>query len=296
MAVGIVGLALVLLACETSDPAAGSAKKPKPRPYRNPTAGSVLIYQIRDMHRARVRRNVLYVRRAGGALRMDVYRPRRGRGPHAAVLLGGPPAFRAGRTSGQKVGWAQLIAANGMAAVAFDIRSDGFQARPQEPSTDVKAAIEYVRLHALELGIDSERICTLGFSIGTAPWHLWATMRNPQPFLRCNVVYYGPLDFAGDEWSIEKANVAEFSAITYLRQHKRGIPPMLVVKAGRDRFPAINTSIDRFVGEANTLGAPVQLVVHARGVHGFDVEQRNARGVAIIKASLTFLRRQLSPG
>ena len=227
---------------------------------------------------------------------MDVYRPRRGRGPHAAVLLGGPPAFRAGRTSGQKVGWAQLIAANGMAAVAFDIRSDGFQARPQEPSTDVKAAIEYVRLHALELGIDSERICTLGFSIGTAPWHLWATMRNPQPFLRCNVVYYGPLDFAGDEWSIEKANVAEFSAITYLRQHKRGIPPMLVVKAGRDRFPAINTSIDRFVGEANTLGAPVQLVVHARGVHGFDVEQRNARGVAIIKASLTFLRRQLSPG
>jgi acetyl esterase/lipase len=265
----------------------------KPKPYRNPTRGAEVIYQIRDMHRVRVRRNVAYTMAGGAALRMDVYRPRTGAGPFPTVLLGGPPDFNAGKDSGQKVGWAQLIAASGMAAVAFDIRSDNFQDTPAEPSADVAAAITYVRSHAAELGFDGERLCALGFSIGTAPWHLWATMREPQPYVRCNVVYYGPLDFEGKDWSIKKENVAEFSALTYLRAHQRSIPPMLIVKAGRDRFRAINASIDRFIAEAKGLNAPVQLLVHRTGPHGFDTSTRGARTIAIMKATLAFFRRHL---
>src|SRR5437899_7372942 len=47
----------------------------------------------------------------------------------------------------QKIGWAQLIAASGMAAVAFDIRSDGVLQSPSDPSHDVAAALAYVRAH-----------------------------------------------------------------------------------------------------------------------------------------------------
>jgi dienelactone hydrolase len=258
--------------------------------YRNPTAGKALVLQIPGMHRARVTRNVVYQR--SPRLRMDVYRPRKARGSLPAVLLGGPPGF--GKDSGQKTGWAQLIAASGMAAVAFDIRSDNHLQTPRQPARDVQAAIGYVRSHARRLGIDSSRICTLGFSFGTAPWHLWATMRDPKPWLRCNVVYYGPLDFQSPALPIDRALAAEFSALTYLRRSPGRIPPMLVVKAGRDANEGINESIDRFQAAAAELHADVQVITYPQAAHGFDLGPRTARARGIVRRTLRFMRARLA--
>ena len=155
--------------------------------YRNPTPGKAVVLQIAGMHRAKVRRNIVYSK--SPLLRMDVYRPRTARGRLPAVLLVGPPGL--GRSSGQKIGWAQLIAATGLSAIAFDIRSDDQLRSPSNPARDVQSAIAYVRSRSKRLGIDPSRLCAVGFS---APWHLWATMRDPKPWLRCNVVYYEPLD------------------------------------------------------------------------------------------------------
>ena len=113
--------------------------------YRNPTAGKALVLQLQGMHRAKVKRNVVYQR--SPKLRMDVYRPRNARGRLPAVLLGGPPG--SGRTSGQKVGWAQLIAASGLSAVAFDIRSDGRLQSPRNPAAG-RPVCDRVRPLALE--------------------------------------------------------------------------------------------------------------------------------------------------
>jgi dienelactone hydrolase len=121
------------------------------------------------MHRAKVHKNIVY--RSAPRLRMDVYRPRSTRGRLPAVLLGGR------KGSAQKIGWSQLIAASGMAAVAFDFRSDG----------DIAAAVAYVRAHARSLGIDGARLCTLWFSTAPGLSQLTAS-------LRCNVVYYASLD------------------------------------------------------------------------------------------------------
>lgn len=262
--------------------------------YRNPTVGRELVYQIPNMHKAKVRRNLIYSRAGGSPLRMDVYGPRRVASTRLpVVLLGGPPAFRAGKDSGQKVGWAQLIAASGMAAVAFDIRSDGYMSTPEAPSQDVAAAIAYVRGNAASLGIDGERLCTLGFSLGTAPWHLWATLREPQPFNRCNAVYYGPLDLKTVAVDIDPAKIDEYSAITYLRKYEGKIPPMFVVQAGRDSFAGINDSIERFVKAALELGAPIELRKHPTGPHGFDTTTPGARSQAIIKRTLAFFRAKL---
>jgi acetyl esterase/lipase len=273
---------------------AADAKR-KPKPYRNPTAGRALALQIRDMHRAQVRRGVVYEAVAGRSLRIDVYRPRNASGaPLPAVLLGGPPDYGAGKDSGQKIGWSQAIAASGLAAVAFDTRSDDFQETPFDPSYDVAAAIAFVRSHASEFGIDADRLCSLGFSLGTAPWHLWATMRTRQPYVRCNVVYYGALDFHDTRFPLDPALADEFSALTYLRRDGAAIAPMLIAKAGRDRFAEINASIDRFVAEARTLGAPVELLVHPTGPHGFDTWRGNKRAQAIIRQTLAFFRQRLT--
>jgi dienelactone hydrolase len=259
--------------------------------YRNPTPGRALALQLPGMHRAKVRRNIVYDRAHG--LRMDVYRPRSARGRLPAVLLGGPSGF--GRSSGQKMGWAQLIAASGLSAVAFDIRSDQLLTEPAAPSADVATALRYVRAHARALGIDGDRLCTLGFSIGTAPWHLYATMRDPQPWLRCNVVYYGPLDLQGLAIATDPDVAQEFSALTWLRRHGARIPPMLVVKAGREENAGINESIDRFAAAARSLHADVRVVPNASGAHGFDVDSRSTpRARAVIRETLRFLRARLS--
>jgi dienelactone hydrolase len=250
--------------------------------YRNPTAGRAVVLQISGMHGAKVRRNIVYSRTP--RLRMDVYRPRKARGRLPAVLLGGSPGF--GRTSGQKVGWAQLIAASGLSAVAFDIRSDDQLQSPRNPAQDVQSAIAYVRSHSKRLGIDPNRLCTLGFS---APWHLWATMRDPRSWLRCNVVYYEPLDFQSP------ALGDEFSALTYLRRSPGSIPPMLVVKAGRDARAGVNVSIDRFQAAATELHADVRVVTYREGANGFDVGPRTARARAIVKQTLRFLKARLAP-
>ena len=244
----------VLIAALVAVPAAGG--------YRNPTPGKAVVLQKPGMHRAKKLRRERRLP-ALAAPRMDVYRPRNARGRLPAVLLGGPPG--SGRTSGQKVGWAQLIAASGLSAVAFDIRSDGRLQSPRNPALDVQSAIAYVRSHSKRLGIDPSRLCTLGFS---APWHLWATMRDPRPWLRCNVVYYEPLDFQS------AALGDEFSALTYLRRSPGSIPPMLVLKAGRDATAGINESIDRFEGAASELHADVRVATDPEGAHGFDVGPR----------------------
>ena len=145
--------------------AAALVAVPAAAAYRNPTPGRAVVLQIPGMHLAKVRRNVVY--RSSPRLRLDVYRPRTARGRLPAVLIGGR------KSSAQKIGWAQLISASGMAAVPFDYRSDG----------DVAAAIAYVRAHARSLGIDGGRLCTMWFSKAVA-----------QPGLRCSVVYYAPLD------------------------------------------------------------------------------------------------------
>jgi dienelactone hydrolase len=275
---------------------ASLAAVPASAAYRNPTPGSALVLQIPGMHKAQVRRDVVYQRVGRRRLRMDVYRPRGA--PRSrrlpVVLVGGPPAFRAGRDSGQKVGWGQLIAASGLAGAVFDIRSDNILRTPRPPSLDVAAAISFLRARGAALGLDPGRMCTLGFSIGTAPWHLWAAMREPQPYVRCNVAYYGPMDFRdlAERFSADRAALLEYEAATLLQRRGASIPPLLIARAGEDD-PAINDSIDRFLVEARRLGAPVEHVVHPTGPHGFDVSARGAASRRIIRRTLAFFRQRL---
>jgi BD-FAE protein len=266
-AIAVVAAALVAV------PAAGA--------YKNPTPGRALVLQISGMHRAKVRRNIVYSQ----GLKLDVYRPRSAKGQLPAVVLGGNSGF--GKDSGQRIGWAQLISASGMAAVAVETRSEHVLTTPQRPAHDFAAAIAYVRKHSGKLGVDPNRLCTLGFASETAPWPLWATMRDPQPWLRCNVVYYGPLEF-------EDPSLAEYSALTYLRRDGPGIAPMLVVKAGLDNTQGVNESIDRFAAAAEKLHADVRVITNPSGRQWFDIGERTALARSIIRESLRYMKARLA--
>jgi dienelactone hydrolase len=260
--------------------------------YANPTVGNALRMQVPGMHLAQVRPDLLYVDETERAVRMDVYWPAGSEERLPVVVMGGPPAYQAGKNSGQKIGWGQLLAASGLAVALFDIRSDNFQATPQEPSDDVVAAMEYLRENADELNIDAARMCTFGFSIGTAPWHLWAAMNEPNPGVVCNVVFYGVLDFQSGEFDIDQSLAAEYSAVTYLERDGSDIAPMFVAKAGRDET-RINDSIDRFATLAESRGAAVTVLTHETGGHGFDISTPGPRTLEIIQETVDFLRSEL---
>jgi acetyl esterase/lipase len=232
--------------------------------YVNPTPGKAIALQIPGMHRADVRRDLDY---APGQ-RLDVYRPRGVRRPLPAVLFVHGTGGQNLKDAGVFVGWGQLAAASGLAGVPFD--NYGTQA-------DVAAAIRYVRRHGRRLGIDGDRLCVASFSAGVLPAMLVA-LKETAGRLRCAVAFYGPLD----------AYYTQSSPIAYLTKRS---PPTLVAKAGI-HAAAINRSIDRFVAKARRVGAPVQLLVHSTGYHGFD-GQKSARSSAILRRTLAFLRAHL---
>ncbi|MEO5574776.1 MAG: alpha/beta hydrolase [Gaiellaceae bacterium] len=235
--------------------------------YRNPTAGKDVALQLPAMHLAQVRRNLVY--RPGQ--RLDVYRPRNvGRRLPAVIFVHGRTGAESPKDWGQYVGWGQLAAASGLAGVTFNHRDD---------PADVVAAIRFVRANAAKLGIDGSRLCVAGYSAGVHPALLTA-LKQTAGRLRCAVAYYGALD----------AGLAQLSPRTYLRA---GSLPVLVAKAGSDNAQ-INGSIDGFVARARALGAPVELVVHARGPHAFDVVAPGPRSREIMRRTLVFLRRHLA--
>ena len=70
--------------------------------YRNPTPGAALVYQIPGMHRAAVRRNVVYRTVDGVALELDIYRPRGAKGTLPACCSAARPPTRPARTRARR--------------------------------------------------------------------------------------------------------------------------------------------------------------------------------------------------
>lgn len=238
-----------------------------PAGYVNPTPGKDVALQIPGMHRAEVRRNLVYA--PGRA--MDVYRAPGASRALPAVLFVHGSGGQGLKDAGVYVGWGQLAAASGLVGVTFD--NEGFQ-------TDVEAAIRFVRRNAKRLGIDGGRLCVAGYSAGVLP-ALLVALKGTVGKLRCAVAYYGPLD----------AYYEQSSPLTYL---KKTSLPVLVAKAGVDQA-ALNTSIDRFVAKGRRVGAPVELLEHATGHHGFDAHGPTPRTRAILRRTLTFLKARLRP-
>jgi dienelactone hydrolase len=214
------------------------------------------------MHRAVVRRDVVYARRGGRALRLDVYRTAgstlRARLP-GVLLVHGSTSDPSPKDWGIYVGWGQLLAARGLAGIPFNHRGT---------AADVRAALATVRKRSAELGVDGRRLCVASFSGGVAPG-LTAALGDDR--VRCALVFYGAPD---------------------PRRLERRSPPTLVAKAGLDSS-YINRAIDAYAARAKAIGADVRLVVHLRGGHGFDLAPGDARTRSILRRAVAFARFEL---
>jgi len=236
-----------------------------------------------------VRRDVPYVKGDGSRV-MDIYDvPRsasRSRG--AVVIVPGYPdrAPAADRRGYRDIGWttsmAQLAAASGLVAVTYTTTS---------PEADLQEALRHLHAHAADYDVDPRRLGVLAVS-GNAPTALSAVRKSAATPLACAVFEYGcllDLDgstvVAGAAQAFGFANPVHGLSIEDLRSDV----PLLIVRAGKDQFEAMNASIDSFMAAALRHNLPLTCINHPSGPHAFDLFDDSRAAEIVVRQVLAFL-------
>jgi hypothetical protein len=230
--------------------------------------------------------------------RFDVYYPPGARNDDrwgAVIIVAGYPGATATESATavtyKDVGWTvsmcQLIAASGMAAIAYANR---------DPVADLQALFEHVHERAESLRIDAARLGVVAVS-GNVPVALTTVMRDALRPAACAAFGYGCLlDLDGATDVAEAARQFGFAnpvAGRTLADVRRDVP-LFMTRAGRDQFPAMNASIDRFVGQALIDNLAITLVNHPEGPHAFDLFDDSRASRDIVRQTLRFLRQHLA--
>lgn len=251
-----------------------------------------IVYRVPAMDRVVVHSNLKYTNVNEPRLLMDVYVPPNlspeERRPFVLLVHGGAPPGVPVKEMGAFKSWGRLIAAHGMIAVTFTHRLQWPLSKLDESAADVRAAIEFARANAAKFNVDADRMCIAAWSAG-GPL-LTVALKDESPSLRCQLAIYPLVDVRG--LTTDSRDVLErFSLNTYLRQ--RAFVPLFIARAGNDAIPALNERLDRFTAAALAANAPITLVNHPSGVHGFDLENDDPRSREIIRGALEFLRSHL---
>lgn len=246
--------------------------------------------------RVRIRGDVTYETVDGAAMKADVYLPARGgkRGPYPAVV------FVAGGAENTK-DWGiyrslgRLFAASGFAAVPFNHRLRFPRRQYEEGAADLLALVSYLRKNAAALEVDPERIAIWAFS-GGGPM-LSVPMRERIAGVRCLVNYYAFMDTEHVDLAdagVTREVAERFSPLAQFTASPASLLPLFVARAGKDDIPGVNASIDKFVAAALERNAPILLVNHPDGAHGFEHRNPDARSREILRLTIEFLRSQLA--
>ena len=260
-----------------------------------------VVHTVPGMDRVRVRRGLGYRRLGDLSLEMDVYAPA-GSGvdvrlPAVILVHGGPiPSQARPKDWAVFVSYGELLAASGLVAVTFNHRfNDGSQLA--EAASDVAVAVDYVRSHADDLGIDAERLALWAFS-GGGPF-LSESLRSRPPFVRALVAFYAVMDLQvpppGGGSGISDDTRRDCSPLHHLATGTGSVPPILVARAGQDN-PWLNASVDRFIQEGLARNVSLDVLTHPAGQHAFDILDDDQRSHEIIARTLAFLTHHLGLG
>jgi acetyl esterase/lipase len=257
-----------------------------------------IVYAVPGMEAVTVHRDLVYRTADQTELKMDVYTPpdlREGsRAPVVILVHGGPISVPVSpKDWGVFVSYGELLAASGLVAVTFNHRFYNLS-HLHEAASDVTHVIDYVRANADSLRVDRDRVGVWVFSGGGI--FLSLPMRTLPAFVRCLVSYYAILDLQapppGHESELSEETRKEFSPLYHLTMNASKIPPIFIARAGLDN-PWLNATVDRFVREAITRNAALEIITHPGGHHGFDILDDDARSRAIIQRTLLFLKTHL---
>lgn len=249
-----------------------------------------VVYELPGERTVTVHRSLPYTSCTGESLTFDLYDPP---GPEApvprpvVVLVSGYNDLGMSRVMGCAAkdmeafrSWARLIAATGMACVAFECR---------EPAADASALVRHLRAAADALDLDATRIGLWACS-GHVPTALGVLVNDPR--LTCAAFLYGyMLDLDGGSHVADAAAKFRFATPAAGRE-VWDVPadiPLFLGRAGRDEMPGLNASLDAFIVHALRENRPVTLMNHHRGPHGFDLVDDTSASRTVVRGTLDFL-------
>ena len=230
-----------------------------------------VVYRLPGMEDIKVFPNLKYSDSDNPLLLMDVYAPADfSAGEQRPVVMlihgGGATAYKP-KDWGIFQSWGRLIAASGLIGVTFTHRMGYPEPFLAEASADLRNAMSFVQTNAQSWNADGDRIGLVAFSAG-GPL-LAVPVRDKMPCVRCLLAFYAFLDM-------------EPPAV-----------PMFIARAGRDAVPGLNEAMDRFIAMALGASAPLTVINHPVGEHGFDLQQDDDRSREIIRAALEFMTTHL---
>lgn len=292
-------ITLLLLATMTmlvnADAQKPSAKLEDPEWIRE-IASKRMVYTVPLMKRVRVRKNLAYKRVDGVDLKFDVYSRvsvRHERRPAVIFIHGGripPNLLTTPKEWGAFVSFGQLVAASGFVGVTFNHRFYAWESLA-DSQNDLMDLIAYIRSHADDFGVDSNRIVLWAVSAGGI--FLSQPLRDRPSYIKCLVGYYAELDLRNERASappsVSDETLRDFSPAYHLNKGSRGVPPIFIARAGLDDT-TLNAGLDRFVQVALSSNVTLDLANHSTGHHGFDVEDDNERSREIIKRTIEFIK------
>jgi dienelactone hydrolase len=211
-----------------------------------------------------ITRNVMYGSAGDHGLAMDVYRPAGSATERPALVMWNRALGADQRGVEFVAGWARAAAARGLTTIIPDLR-------PGNEAVDFKSVLHHIATHGAALGIDTARIAVYAAS-GNVSSAFPVIEDSTLTSLRGAVMYYGA------------APVTRF----------RLDLPVLYVRAGLDR-PDLNKAITELAALAVSQNAPVTLLNHPTGYHGFEVRNDDGASRAIIEHTIDFVKRATAP-
>ena len=198
-------------------------------------------------------------------LRFDLYRPTAAAAaPLPMVIIYNGFASREIRQRPQHVDWGRYLASSGLAAINYDSHADG-------QVQDFDALRAHLVRNATALGIDPAATGILAWS-GHAFTGYPLAMDPQRTDLSAAVFLYG----LGPSPYEPRLDL-----------------PTLFVRAGLDEV-GLNVRMDSIAGHALRRNAPVSVINHSSGIHGFDGAPHEAVSEDIVAAMVAFLRSNLS--
>jgi dienelactone hydrolase len=199
------------------------------------------------------------------ALKMDLYQLPRVTGRSRGALIFFNRATGAERQQPLWAGWARSAASRELVGIVPDLRT-GSEAH------DFQTLVDYLVGHGTELGVDTAGIAV--FAASGNVYTAFPLLEDPrQSAIKSAVIYYGT------------------APITTFRRDL----PVLYVRAGLDR-PSVNQDIVALASLAITQNAPVTLINHATGYHGFELFNDDDATHDVIARTLEFVRHTTWPG
>ena len=180
------------------------------------------------------------------------------------------------------ISWGKLIAASGMAALIYGTDS---------PEKDLNILLQFLQDRADEFCIDRNRVGIYSCS-GNVPTALVNYMDKTKKYFRCAVFYYG-FFLMTDQKNIPEIeslsekmgfSIPKLNAELKLREDL----PLLIVRAGLDNVPHLNSTIDHFISKAVSQNLQINFINYKEGQHGFDAYDDNDQSREIIKKTIDF--------